>query len=81
MSELSIKNGTVFPGIMYDCELGSLILRKQVIYIGKRIDKRFWHPPNLLSVGTGDYFHGVKQPGREIDHSRPTNGEIKAVEL
>jgi hypothetical protein len=28
-------------------------------------------------VGTGDHFPGIKQPGREADHSPPSSAEVK----
>lgn len=34
------------------------------------------HPASYL-VGTGGSFSGVKQPGREADHSPPSSAEAK----
>jgi hypothetical protein len=30
-------------------------------------------------MATGGSFPGVKRPGREVDHSPPTNAEVKTV--
>jgi hypothetical protein len=41
---------------------------------------RFWGPPNLLSNGyRGLFFRGVKQPGREAEHSPPASAEVKKM--
>jgi len=36
--------------------------------------ERLWGPPSLLS---GALSLGVKRPGREADHSPPSNAEVK----
>jgi hypothetical protein len=39
---------------------------------------RLWGPPSLLTVEyRGPLSPGVKRPGREADHSRPTSAEVK----
>jgi hypothetical protein len=35
--------------------------------------------PASYTMGTGDSFSGVKRPGREADHSPPTNAEVKKM--
>jgi hypothetical protein len=35
--------------------------------------------PNSYPKGTGGSFPGVKQPGREADHSLPASGEVKKI--
>jgi hypothetical protein len=33
--------------------------------------------PASYPIGTGSFFPGVKQPGREADHSPPSSAEVK----
>jgi hypothetical protein len=40
---------------------------------------RLWGPPNLLDMGTGGSFPGVKRQGREADQSPPTSAEVKKM--
>jgi hypothetical protein len=35
--------------------------------------------PTSYTMGTGSSFTGVKQPGREADHSPPTSAEVKKM--
>jgi hypothetical protein len=35
--------------------------------------------PTSYTMGTGGSFPGVKQPGREADHSPPTSAEVKKM--
>jgi hypothetical protein len=35
--------------------------------------------PTSYTMGTVDSFPGVKQPGREADHSPPTSAEVKKM--
>jgi hypothetical protein len=47
------------------------------IFFSPRPDQ-LWGPPNLLSNGYRRlFFQGVKRPGREADHSHPTNTEVE----
>jgi len=38
-----------------------------------KIYKKLWGPPNLVLNG----YLGVKWPGREVQHSPPSNAEVK----
>jgi hypothetical protein len=38
---------------------------------------RFWGPPSLLSNNYRGRSPGVKQPGRESDHSPPSSAEVE----
>jgi hypothetical protein len=38
---------------------------------------RLWGPFSLISNGYRAVFPGVKQPGREADHSPPSSAEVK----
>jgi hypothetical protein len=38
---------------------------------------RLWGTRNFLSNGYRGLFLGVKRPGREADHSSPSNAEVK----
>jgi hypothetical protein len=39
---------------------------------------RLWGPPASYQMGTGGPFPGGKaRPGRDADHSPPTNAEVK----
>jgi hypothetical protein len=35
--------------------------------------------PTSYTMGTGSSFPGVKQPGREADHSPPASAEVKKI--
>jgi hypothetical protein len=38
---------------------------------------RLWSSPNFLYMVIGSSFPEVKRPGREADHSPPTNTDVK----
>jgi hypothetical protein len=42
----------------------------------QRLD-RLWDPLSLLFIGNRGLSEGVKQPGREADHSPPASAEVK----
>jgi hypothetical protein len=50
------------------------------IFFSLRRPDQLWDPPNLLSNGYRVLLPwGVKQPGREADHSPPASVEIKKI--
>jgi hypothetical protein len=50
------------------------------IFASPRRPYSLWGPPNLLSNEyLGVFLRGVKRPGHEADHSRPTSPEVKEM--
>jgi hypothetical protein len=58
-----------------DREVGIRVPVVSRIFSSPRRPDRFWGPANLLSNG----YRGVKQPGREADHSPPDSPEDKKM--
>jgi hypothetical protein len=50
------------------------------IFSSPRSSDRLWGSPNLLSSGLpGALSPGVKQPGREANHSPPASADVKKM--
>jgi hypothetical protein len=71
------RDSTVGIGTGYELNDQGVGVRVPVGQEENRLDL-FCGPPSLLSKGIpGDLSPGVKQPGREADHSPPTSAEDK----
>jgi hypothetical protein len=57
------------------------VLAGSRIFSSLRRPHRLWGPPTSYPMSTEGSSPGVKRPGREADHSPPTNAEIKKMWL
>jgi len=48
-----------------------------MVFIATLCPDQLWGPPSFLLNGYLGYFPGAKRPGREADHSSPSNAEVK----
>jgi hypothetical protein len=63
-----------------------IVSHREIVFLAFR-ENKFIHVDrtgsgvNQISyiMGTGGSFSGLKQTGREIDHSPPTNAEVKKI--
>jgi hypothetical protein len=61
-----------------DGDGGSLALRNVgILPHHYTTQKSFYGTLHISLMGTRGFFLGVKRPGREADHSRPSSAEVK----
>jgi hypothetical protein len=63
----------MIEGLEFESREGQEFSLLHVVQTGSRT-----HPASY-PMGTGDSFPEVKQPGREADHSPPTNADVKRM--
>jgi len=58
---------------------GSIAGRDETFVSSPKRPDRLWDPASLLFKGYGSCFPGLKQPGREVDHTSPFSAKGKNV--
>jgi hypothetical protein len=65
--------GWTTEGSEFDCRYGQEFSLLNLVQTGSAVH------PTSYSMGIGAFSRGVKRPGREADHSPPTNAEVRKM--